>query len=863
MVGAYFYTGRSYAKTRSLHNIGYTHQWVYGTGGNKVSDGDTFCVKRTKGKTPTFVYDGFKLIRAPIKGKISDQAIQKACKAKGKKYRPVCASTNYANGDCTILGSSGYWSIATQKKGVPANFLMGVYTHCGMKYQRGTRSLQNLINTHRWSDPRYDSDGDALCIEFDASKLNFEFRGMKAVRTRVTKAMTSNNVLAACKAKGLLPICANKAYFRKGKSVALPGVANYVSYPSQARQAGLPQMKLAGAGFWTTNPNSVLVNTGATHRWSNTRTDPNGWTYCAKAAGAKPGGPLGYNGVTFIKIAVPKGTAKTAFPGMCQKKGAKPLCNYGGWNNGLCVGPQGNKFWSYPPHVRSMGMNNDRFKGGVYYGGNQQWYYNTGTTHQGAGQSSNKGSFSYCVKVPPACQSFDYSGMKFKRAKFTGRPNNKSILAACKKISMKPVCNYASWSDGNCILAGGNTYWSYPPHVRSQQGASYVKKTANSWWYSGKGNRNSALFNTGTTHRWANGNDKNGGETFCAKGGNAKPFEWAGRKFTRVAVKGLMTSVNIAKACAAKNLKPACAISTYYDGQCEIVTGSTAWWLSYGNHAKSHGLSIGYIAGAYFYTGRNYAKTRSMQNIWSTHRWNSVNRDRDGDTICTRASDSVKFVFDGWIFQSVKVKGEMNSDNIAKACKSVKGSRPACAISSYSDGRCRMVGNWYLSHPSHVKSHGLSNALVTGMYFYTGRNQKGRSLYNRGDTQAWAHSTYDKDGPTMCITRTKKRKSDTGSFHYGIFNMKRVDVKGTMTNEAIQKACNAKKMKPVCVHTSYADGACEVVQQQSFWLSYAGANYGVEQAKVLGAYFFTGSQKNRKPIQNIVNTHRWVRWQID
>lgn len=852
LVGAYFYTGRSYAKTRSLQNVGYTHQWVYGT---KASNGDTFCVQRTSEKMITSEFDGFKLIRVPIgKGKISDQNIQKACKKANKKYRPVCASTNYQNGDCTVLGSRGYWSIATQKPGVPAEFLMGAYFHCGLRHGRGSRSLQNLINTHRWSD-RYDSDGDTICVEFDETKLNFEFRGVKAIRTRVAKPMTSNNVLAVCKAKGLLPICANRNYYIKGKCLKLPGVANFVSYPSQARSAGLPQTKIAGAGFWTRNPNSVLVNTGKTHRWSNARTDPNGWTYCAKAGKRKKGGPLEYQGYKFVKVALAKGKQGIDIISACAAKGSVPLCNYGGWADGKCIAPQGNKFFSYPPHVKSLGLNNAHFQGGYFYSGRggRNMYYNTGRTHQAKARVVTANAFSYCVKKPRRIQKFTYEGILFKRAKFKGPPNNANILKACKAIKMKPVLNYGSWADSQSLLAGGNTYWSYPPHVKSMAGQKYVEKTIDSWWYSGRGNPNRALFNTGKTHRWSSARDK-GGECFCGKRLSNKPFTWANRNFKRVPVKGLMSSENIAKACGAKNLKPVCAHSSYYDGVCEIFGN---WWISHGSTAKKKGLSIGYIAGAYFYVGRNYRKTRSMQNAWNTHRWNTANRDKDGETICVTPKAESSFEYDGWKFKRLHVTGLMTSDNIYKTCAKAK-MRPACAISSYADGRCRMIGRWYLTLPSQVRKQGLSNLLFQGAYFYTGRNQKGRSLCNRGDTHFWAHKTYDKyGGPTMCVSRTAKRTKETGSFSYGVNKVFRVPVKGKMTNAAIKKACNAKKMKPICVHPSYADASCEVIQQQSFWLSYANAKQGIDQKKLLGAYFFTGSHKNRKPMQNMVNTHRW------
>ena len=120
--------------------------------------------------------------------------------------------------------------------------------------------------------------------------------------------------------------------------------------------------------------------------------------------------------------------------------------------------------------------------------------------------------------------SFAYRGKKFFRVRVPGTISAPSILAACKKQGLKPVCNIRSWNDGKCWTNGQQKYWSYPPHARSM-GLPQSKLT-NIYFYTGKVHVG-AMLNYANSHRWARrGRDR--GLTMCT--GAPKPMKTKGNK---------------------------------------------------------------------------------------------------------------------------------------------------------------------------------------------------------------------------------------------------------------------------------------------------------------------------------------------
>ena len=70
----------------------------------------------------------------------------------------------------------------------------------------------------------------------------------------------------------------------------------------------------------------------------------------------------------------------------------------------------------------------------------------------------------------------------------------------------------------------------------------------------------------------------------------------------------------------------------------------------------------------------------------------------------------------------------------------------------------------------------------------------------------------------------------------------RATVSGKMTSGNIRKACAAKKLVPVCDHTSYFDGQCVVAGSNVGWHFSHPSNVakqdGLDQSKLLGLYFY-------------------------
>jgi len=138
-----------------------------------------------------------------------------------------------------------------------------------------------------------------------------------------------------------------------------------------------------------------------------------------------------------------------------------------------------------------------------------------------------------------------------------------------------------------------------------------------------------------------------------------------------------MTSQNILKACKAKDMKPVCDHSNYNDGNCKAVGGH--WHFSHPSHDRSHKVPLDKVRGAFFYCGRaNH--NRAMLNTGHTHKWTHDRYEQEGDTFCVkRSKDFLKnhgtFKHGDYTIQRIEVKGNMQSDNIYKACLA-KGIKP-------------------------------------------------------------------------------------------------------------------------------------------------------------------------------------------
>ena len=198
------------------------------------------------------------------------------------------------------------------------------------------------------------------------------------------------------------------------------------------------------------------------------------------------------------------------------------------------------------------------------------------------------------------------------------------------------------------------------------------------------------------------------------------------------------------------------------------------------------------------------------------------------------------------------VKGDMNSGNIRDACKAAK-LRPLCDHSSYSDGTCLVAGsNWHFSQPNNLKSNGVNTNFFKGSFLYTANANGGKSLLNDGNTHRWTEAGKEANGDTICVKHVKDAKMD---FKWEGRDFVRATVSGKMTSDNIRKACAAKKLVPVCDHTSYFDGQCVVAGSNVGWHFSHQSNVanqdGLDQSKLLGLYFYAGSANGQWSLENV------------
>jgi len=432
---------------------------------------------------------------------------------------------------------------------------------------------------------------------------------------------------------------------------------------------------------------------------------------------------------------------------------------------------------------------------------------------------------------------------------------------------MKPLCDHSGYQDGKCLNIGSNWHFSHPSHDRSHKVP--VDKVAWAFFYCGRANHNRALLNTRTSHKWTTDNRERDGDTFCVRRDpefykKYGKFKYKNHEIERVPVSGKMISDNIYKACEAKSMKPVCDHANYFDGRCEMV--GEHWHFSHQHHSvRQRKMPAESLRDAYIYCGRANHHW-ALQQTYNGHRW-SNNNDRDGDTLCTKASKQFAGSFDweGYLLHRVNVKGYITSQNILKACKA-KGMKPLCDHSSYNDGKCLLAGsNWHFSHPSHDRSHQVPVDKVKFAFFYCGRANHNRALLNTGTSHKWTRDNYERDGDTFCAQRDPEFMKKYGKFKYKGHTVTRVKVSGEMRSSNIEKACTAKGMRPVCDHASYMDGKCTLLGG-NWHMSHPHHTRSQQlggkkfRMALIGAYMYCGRAHggvNGWALQHTKNSHRW------
>ncbi len=135
----------------------------------------------------------------------------------------------------------------------------------------------------------------------------------------------------------------------------------------------------------------------------------------------------------------------------------------------------------------------------------------------------------------------------------------------------------------------------------------------------------------------------------------------------------------------------------------------------------------------------------------------------------------------------------------------------------------------------------------------TGRGNRDWALQNSGNTHRWSNSR-DRDGDTFCMKPERERKT----FSYRNYVFHRVRVSGTMNKDNILKACQSRKMRPVCDHSSYSDGKCRVISHAWHFSYYPHVkSHKLPQWKLLGAYIYSSNANRNWALMNDGRKHRW------
>jgi hypothetical protein len=852
VLGAFFYCGKN-NRGRVLYNNGQTHKWTNG----REMDGDTFCTSRTesfKKNKMHFVYDKVKAHRIAVKGKMTNSNIIKACAA--MKMRPICDHANYFDGQCLLVGGNWHFSHTqhAKKHNVPADVIRGAYFYTAQK--RGV--LQNTGNGHSWASAD-EADGDTFCAVDHRNKGDFKYRGFEFRRVRVSGVMNSANVLKACTAAKLKPVC-NRANNADGHC-RLVGGNWYFSYPSHNRQHKVPS-KVKGAFFYsgTQKGNQLLFNIGYKHKWTNGK-QRNGDTYCVERTSEWKKNKMRfrckkchYKGWIY-RTAVSGPMTNSNLRTTCAKRGMRPLCDHANYFDGQCVLVNKNWHFSHPSHDRSHGIDVDVTRGAFFYTNNgERTLQNVGHTHQWTSGASTKekNGDTFCVDYKPTKLEFQYMGFRMVRVPVKGVMNSANIVKACKSRKLKPACDKVGgrYEDGNCLTVGGNWHMSHPSHDRRHKVP--LSKVTGSFFYSGKANGDKVLFNTGVTHKWTTGKERDG-DTYCASPPVLKEFKYGKNKLVPVKITGKVNSANIAKACGKVKMRPVCDHASYADGTCILLNGN--WHFSHPHHAKRRGINPTLTNNAYFYTNHRHGRALQSRGT-TTHKW-TTGKESGGTTFCTASNrDALSIKYKGHKLTRVEVKGQINSKSILRACKAA-GLRPLCDHSRYSDGECRLLGeNWHFSHPSHAKSRGLDVKKLRGAFFYCSNANGNKALLNTGTTHRWTDGR-QRNGDTYCVERTAAFKKHKTTFTYHAQKATRVEVKGHMTASNIANACKKRGMMPICDHENYFDGRC-LLRNRKWHFSHPShaKRHRIPQDVVQGAYFYTNHGQG-KVLQNIGNTHRW------
>jgi len=347
------------------------------------------------------------------------------------------------------------------------------------------------------------------------------------------------------------------------------------------------------------------------------------------------------------------------------------------------------------------------------------------------------------------------------------------IRAACNRKGLRPVCDHHAYRDAHCFDSRVNLHFSHPHHNKHGHLRYPVAKAKGIFWYTGRHGHGS-LYNTGSTHRWRNGHDKNGW-TMCT----TKPSQ---QKWVLGLAKGRYGNTNLGAARFNK---------LFFQSKTHIIKRVCAschpdyrvmYYRRYKqpnrfpvyDYMKQNWRSHNNVINRDFGIFSSYNDALKKANPWKFcnyndpgigfprdcgkrggvgHQWNSWSRGGQQVAYYIDVGSGANHVFTwkGHKFYKVRVSGPMDANHIRAACAR-KGLRPVCDHSHYRDAHCFNSGKGlHFSHPHHDKHLQIPVSKAKGIFWYTGRHHTG-SLLNTGGGHRWRNGN-DKNGFTMCTNK--------------------------------------------------------------------------------------------------------------
>lgn len=152
-------------------------------------------------------------------------------------------------------------------------------------------------------------------------------KGTALYRVQVAGKMTHKSMLAACKAKGMKPVCSHKNWGASARCLKTKHGGHLSEMHGKGLKGACFYVKFWAAGY------EALCNTGSHHQWSHQYSaSTNGFTMCAKPP--KPVAKTTVDGKVIHRVKVTGKMSHQSMAAACAKKKMKPVCDASHWGTG-------------------------------------------------------------------------------------------------------------------------------------------------------------------------------------------------------------------------------------------------------------------------------------------------------------------------------------------------------------------------------------------------------------------------------------------------------------------------------------------------------------------------------------------------